>query len=506
MSSTPVRIGAITSNASLVVALTLRVEDWDIVSGPTASAVDQLESSDVLLIDRGSTELGLAELEDARLNCPLAPAIIIGDEESDQVGDATLLLRPFTLEDLARAINDAGNSAAAPEVAPPAEPEPPPVAIEEEEEDLEEPEMGVFDEDDFDLDEPPVVVTPEPDDEWEEPEPVVVDEAPAADAPVAPPPRAAVQETPAADVAADEEDFVEPEPVVLADETASDDLDEPAPMVAAIEPSTSLIIDDDEEDEDPLEELVEQAVEARRAPDATPEPPQPAAPVAKPEPAKPTPPVPTPPAPADRRRRGWRKKKRPEDEQGPAEIAAQQMAVAAASSKGRPRELRGRVADILVAGSDLHALIDEMPILRSGADLADVLAGEVQDELHADTVAVWLLEGDHFVVGGGRGLTTAESRTKAPLNQPLLADLQRTGAASLITPVDLAAAIVSGIAGARTKALMATAIAIGPDRYAHITVGASDYTEEDLDRLVELAVEAAPFFAIARLMDGLRAR
>jgi hypothetical protein len=109
-----------------------------------------------------------------------------------------------------------------------------------------------------------------------------------------------------------------------------------------------------------------------------------------------------------------------------------------------------------------------------------------------------------FQVVGGWGLTRAELKAKVPASQPLMSELSETGGAALIVPIDLAAASVAGIAGARTKALMATAIGIGDHRYGFVAVGADDYDEEHLDALVEMAVEAAPLFAIAAMIDRLR--
>ncbi|HEX9766119.1 MAG TPA: hypothetical protein VGA36_05115 [Nitriliruptorales bacterium] len=502
----PVQIAAITSNASLVVALTLRVEDWDITSGGSTSTVEGLEQTDVLLIDRGTTELGLAELMDARIVCPLAPAIVIGDREPDEPTDATLLLRPFTLEELADAINAAGaqltraaagNGAGVPNVPPPAieleddyEPmvdftdraapppqAPPPAAPTP-------PAPDVIPLDEFEA-EPLGTLAPDPFDEpgdqepeLYEPEPVVAAPEPAkAPAPAPAPPPA-------------------PEPEF-----------EPEPLVAPIEPSRSLIVDDDEEDEDELVGLVEQAARARAAA-TTAEP----APVAPPSPPpleaelEPSPVGGAPAARPDRRKRRLLGRRREEEFAGPAELAAKEMAASVPAQGKEPRDMRGKVASILVSGAELHRLVDDMPILRSGEDLADVLAGEVHEEFQAATVAVWLRDGIYYRVGGGRGLTHNESRASVSASQALLSDLQDTGGASLIIPTDLAPNLVGGLAGARTNALMATAVAIGPDRYAHVTVGAEEFTEEDLDRLVKLAVEAAPFFAIARLMDSLRAR
>ena len=138
------------------------------------------------------------------------------------------------------------------------------------------------------------------------------------------------------------------------------------------------------------------------------------------------------------------------------------------------------------------------------ATLGTALAAELAQDLEAETVSAWIPTEKGFQVAGGWGLTRAELKAKVPASQPLLSELSESGGATLIVPIDLAAASVAGIAGARTKALMATAIGIGHERYAFVALGADNYEEEDLDALVEMAVEAAPLFAVAAMIDRLR--
>jgi hypothetical protein len=77
----------------------------------------------------------------------------------------------------------------------------------------------------------------------------------------------------------------------------------------------------------------------------------------------------------------------------------------------------------------------------------------------------------------------------------------------LIDPVEKVQAAVVGIGGAHTESFMAASIAAGTARLGILAVGRNcPLTEGELDRLVDVASEAAPGMAVAEQLARLRGR
>jgi hypothetical protein len=168
-------------------------------------------------------------------------------------------------------------------------------------------------------------------------------------------------------------------------------------------------------------------------------------------------------------------------------------------------QLRERLAAVLAAISELERLVEQVPVLNSLDDLAEAIVKDLHEQLEAETVGLWRLDTEGWELLAHRGLTTHESRMRVPLDQPLFAELDHTGGAMLIDPVETVQAAVAGIGGAHTESFMAAAIAAGTARLGILAVGRNHpFTEDDLDRLVDVASEAAPGIAVAEQLARLR--
>jgi hypothetical protein len=174
-------------------------------------------------------------------------------------------------------------------------------------------------------------------------------------------------------------------------------------------------------------------------------------------------------------------------------------------SDGEER-LKERLAAVLAATSELERLLEEMPLLGSAASLAEAIVEDLRQQLDAETVALWRrVDAGHWEVLAHRGLTPLEATWHVPSDQPLFSEVDASGGALLIDPVDAVQAAVSGIGGAHTETFMAASIAAGPGRYGILTVGRDrPLTEPDLDLLVEEASDAAPGMAVAEQLARFR--
>jgi hypothetical protein len=161
-------------------------------------------------------------------------------------------------------------------------------------------------------------------------------------------------------------------------------------------------------------------------------------------------------------------------------------------------QLRERLAAVLAATAELERLIDQVPMLRSLETFAAAIVADLATQLDADTVGFWRIGADGWELVAQQGLTPHESQLHVPLDHPLFSEVDASGGAILIDPVDALQSAVAGIGGAHTESFMAAAIAAGPGRFGILAVGRDrPLTEADLDVLVELASEAAPGVAVA---------
>jgi hypothetical protein len=166
--------------------------------------------------------------------------------------------------------------------------------------------------------------------------------------------------------------------------------------------------------------------------------------------------------------------------------------------------MRDRMTAALEAGGQLERLVTDVPLLRSLRGLARAVVAEAAEALEADTVGFWQRMDEGFRVITAIGLTTLERKRLVELDQPMLAEVDETGGGLLIDPVEAAQAAVAGIGGAHTDSFMVASIAAGPERFGLIAVGRNEpLTPADLDRLIDLASEAAPGVGVAQLLERL---
>lgn len=215
-----------------------------------------------------------------------------------------------------------------------------------------------------------------------------------------------------------------------------------------------------------------------------------------PTPSLPVEPVPVPaalpaPAPEQSVERGWRRRKRRDREE-----------VRVTADTGAPIASRLRAAED--AARAIEAVLTDLPFLADVEMLANGLIGEVVETFSPEVAVLYLPGLDGFWVAGGHQITNAERRLKVKADHPLFRELFSAGEPMLIAPLDLARALVSGVAGARTEALIAGPVYSGSHCVGVIVVGRDDFQDKDLDRLADIATEAAPGLGVAEALDRLR--
>jgi len=121
-----VRVLAVTGNASLVVALGSMMRDWEVVTARNADeALDNVQGAIVALIDLSDTSSGIEIADHLYRSGVTIPCVIIGDSVADHPR-ASVLVRPFSLEDLGTAVKIAADRGSGPAAAPSRpQPEPP---------------------------------------------------------------------------------------------------------------------------------------------------------------------------------------------------------------------------------------------------------------------------------------------------------------------------------------------------------------------------------------------
>jgi transcriptional regulator with GAF, ATPase, and Fis domain len=144
-----------------------------------------------------------------------------------------------------------------------------------------------------------------------------------------------------------------------------------------------------------------------------------------------------------------------------------------------------------------------MPFLAKLGLMADGLAADLQTQFSAEIASVYLQRDNGFQVVAHRGLSQAEAGIVVAETQPIFSDVMMNGEGILVQPVKLAAPLVAGIGGARTEALMVVPAAVENQLIAMLVVGGFRFDENDLNRLGDLATEAAPGIAVARLLERL---
>ena len=164
------------------------------------------------------------------------------------------------------------------------------------------------------------------------------------------------------------------------------------------------------------------------------------------------------------------------------------------------RRLKAAVASAI----ELERLIEEMPFLTDLSSIADGLVAEVETQLRAQVASAYVARDDGYHVVAHRGLSRVEAGMIVPSTQPLFSDVTQTGEGILIQPIDLAQGLVAGIGGARTEAMMGVPAIVNGKQVAVVIAGSDRFDQADLERLNDLAIEAAPGLAVALALSRLR--
>jgi hypothetical protein len=440
----------LTRNASLLVALGSMMREWEVVNvHDVESALNEGPGSAVALIDLGTTQNGLTTATDLYRRGVTIPCVILGDEPAPDE-TISILIRPFSLDDLASAMQDAATKpsiaprtsaqAAEPpasraEGAAPAEakggtttttqkarseptraPEPPPTKPPKSR---------------------PLSVVPPHQPVAAPPQPVV----PAAKAEDPDPQHPQEMEEPQEEIAAEAEPAPSSRPVVTQERPANHVQTAPQPQQQTIAASAAT---------DPAE-IEENAAQGR-----------------------------------------WRLRRKP--------------ARAAEVLESAESPLVHQLKKAALEAAALDILVEELPFLADLSSMADGLAAEVESQFSAQIASVFVRRQDGYHAIAYRGLSRVESGMVVPETQPLFSDVLQTGEGILIQPVDLAQGLVAGIGGARTEAIMAVPAVVHGACVAIVIAGQDRFTEEDLDRLSDLATEAAPGLAVALALARLRER
>jgi GAF domain-containing protein len=454
-----VRVLALTRNASLLVALGSMMREWEVVNvHDVEAALNEGPGSAVALIDLGTTQDGLSAAAELHRQGVTIPCVVLGDEPAPDETIA-VLVRPFSLDDLASAMQDAS---AKPSIAPRASglaaKPPAPTAngaahVEAKE-----------------------IITPAPPQARSESTPAP--EPPATKHPknrplsVVPPRRHVAAPKAAAPAATGEPESPPPKGI---------EQTEGVEHAREVAPSEKTVAEDERE--------------PAPAPVVTQE--RPARPVqTMPQPQQQTIAASAATAPAEIEESGaqgrWRLRRKP----------ARAAEVLEAAESPLVHQLKKAAQD----AAELEALVEELPFLADLSSMADGLAAEVESQFSAQVASVFVRRQDGYHVIAYRGLSKVESGMVVPETQPLFSDVLQTGEGILIQPVDLAQGLVAGIGGARTEALMAVPAVVHGACVAIVIAGQDRFTEEDLDRLSDLATEAAPGLAVALALARLRER
>jgi hypothetical protein len=456
------QILAVTTNASLVMGLTFLPRDWEVSS--QAPDVDGALDGDVVVLDLGSTGAGLDAL--GRLSSP-SRAVVIGTEEPQEQPPrgVLVLLRPYTIDELAARIEHLISPRRARIV------------------------------------------------EWPEPSA----------------PFAATTDDELADVPAPHQASHDEKPVLgngvgAGRERRSDRQERrrslPARLfgrVAGEQEAEEAPVAEQQAEESPADETVIDLTDGATQ-DLTvdgDEPPDRPAPMSPPSPMPPTPSPPPPPAAASSvaatattllERRVIQVPDVMEPEPSTAPRPTRWRARRQTPAPEPERQLRKRLARVLAATTELEELVEQVPLLVDLPALGVAIVREVAQALDADTVGLWHRGEDGWRVLAHSGLTKHEATWIVPFEQPLFSEVDASGGALLLDPVDAVQAAVTGIGGAHTESFMAAAVAAGPGRYGILAVGRDrQLTEQHLDTLGDLALEMAPGLAVAQQLERLRA-
>ncbi len=171
---------------------------------------------------------------------------------------------------------------------------------------------------------------------------------------------------------------------------------------------------------------------------------------------------------------------------------------------GESDPLYDRMVAIFEATSSIEAIAEELPVVTDRAALVEAIVQGATQELQADTVGLWQQWEKRWIPVAHHGFTHLERAVPVGRGQPMMAEVDASCGAMLLDPVASFQALVTGLAGANTESFMAAALAVGGNRYGILCVGRDEpLTEPDLDRLVELAAEAAVGLGVAQHIERM---
>ncbi len=175
-----------------------------------------------------------------------------------------------------------------------------------------------------------------------------------------------------------------------------------------------------------------------------------------------------------------------------------------AAVPGKSDPLYDRMVAIFEATSSIEAIALELPVVTDRAALVEAIVQGATQELQADTVGLWQQWEKRWIPVAQHGLSRLERSMPVGRDQPLLAEIDASCGAILLDPVASFQSYITGLAGATTVSFMAAAVAVGGERFGILCVGRNEpLTEPDLDRLVDLAAEAAVGLGVAQHIERM---
>ena len=181
----------------------------------------------------------------------------------------------------------------------------------------------------------------------------------------------------------------------------------------------------------------------------------------------------------------------------------------AASDAGAPGDageggLEEKVAAVLEATGRVEAIAASLPAVGDPVALDRAVVVTVVQAFGADTVGLWHRRPDGWYVAAHYGLSPRQASQLVAPEQPVMAELESTGGALLLEPVASFPSMMKGLGGGYEGSFMAAAIAVGQYHLGILTVGReAPLAEVDLDKLVDLAREAALGIGVARHIDRM---
>lgn len=152
----------------------------------------------------------------------------------------------------------------------------------------------------------------------------------------------------------------------------------------------------------------------------------------------------------------------------------------------------------------LERFLDQVPEVIDRRAVAERLLEQVEHAMSPLVSVLWVPgEEGHYEALAARRLDGDE---RVPFDQSLFLSFETNLDAVLISQVDPLQRPVAGIPGIRGETLIAAALRVDEALQGVVMAAGTGYTEVERDQLQLLAVESAPAFAVAEVLERLRAR